>query len=390
MTELLYNIDAYMQTFSAKVLSCEEVKYDKKTAYAVILDSTCFFPEQGGQDSDLGILRCSNKSINVLHASISDNIITHICSEPIDPGMDVEGTIDWTHRFDFMQQHSGEHLVSGTVHKLFGYDNVGFHLSTREVTLDFNGTFEDDDILKVEEIVNRAIYNNITTHIFYPTKEELTNLNYRSKKDIQGDIRIVEYPGYDICACCAPHVKMTGEIGMIKIVQYEHFKGGTRIWIKCGSRARCYFEMLLNTSRRISRLNSVKIEDIYPSVEKMSNSLKDLRYNMIALERELLELKACEALKNKYPLVFMNSCDADSAREAVNIMASKNEMYSFVFIGNDESGYRFLMGSSKHDCRSMLADLKNEFAIKGGGSETLIQGNISATREAIENYFNRR
>lgn len=389
MTELLYNRDAYMQKFTAKVLSCEETKYDKKSAYAIILDSTCFFPEQGGQDSDFGILRFSDSTVDVLHVSINDNVVTHICSSPVEAGTVVEGQIDWNHRFDLMQQHSGEHLVSGTVHKLFGYDNVGFHLSTREVTLDFNGTFEDEDILKVESIVNQAVYENFATHIFFPSREELALLDYRSKKEISGDIRIVEYPGYDICACCAPHVKMTGEIGMIKIIQYEHFKGGTRVRIKCGNRARLYYEQLLNSAKQISRLNSVKIEDIYSSVEKMSNTVKDLRYNLVGLERELLNLRSCEALKSKYPLVFMNSCDADSAREAVNNMASQNDLYSFVFIGNDENGYRFIMGSSKADCRNMLAELKNDFTIKGGGSETLIQGNITATRQAIEDFFKR-
>ena len=386
MTELLYNKDAYIKEFDSIVISCEEMTYDKKKAYAIILESTCFFPEQGGQDSDLGEL-IADEASKVLHVSIKDNVITHVCSKELKAGIKVHGKIDWEHRFDLMQQHSGEHLVSGTVHKLFGYENVGFHLSTREVTLDFNGTFEDSEIQNIENIVNKAIYENFETHIFFPSKDELSRLEYRSKKEILGDVRIVEYPGYDICACCAPHVHRTGEIGMIKIAAYEHFKGGTRVWIRCGSRALSYFDQVLDSAKAISRINSVKIEDISGAVEKLVSTVKDLRYNNIKLERDLLEIYSKAALTDKVPAVFVESCDADSARETVNSMAAASDNYCFVFIGNDEKGYRFLLGSDKKDCRQMLASMKEVFTIKGGGSESLIQGNISASQTEIKEFL---
>lgn len=394
MTELLYYQDAYMKEFEAKVLSCTPIEYNKKNAFDLVLDRTCFFPEQGGQDSDNGYIMTTGvytaageeiigRSNNILHVSIKDNVIHHIISEPFDEGQTVHGSIDWNTRYDRMQQHSGEHLFSGTVHAMFGYDNVGFHLSDREVTLDFNGVFTDDELSAVEDKINNAVYENFAVKIFVPTREELATIEYRSKKELLGDVRIVEFPGYDICACCAPHVSRTGEIGMIKIVAAEHFKGGTRIWIKCGHRALVEFRERLGDCRQISQITSTKIGEIVPAVTKLSDSLKTAKFTNISLQRKIIDSLVSEVSGTVNPCIFLEDADNDSIREAVNKLVASSKGYCSAFIGNDDKGYRFIIGAATDNCRDLITTLKSSFEIKGGGTPDMVQGTIIASRESI-------
>ena len=216
-TKKLYDLDAYGTEFEAKVLTCEEVKKKDTTGYAVTLDQTLFFPEEGGQSPDQGTIN----GISVLDVQIKKDVIIHTLAAPVEVGSTVKGKIDWKHRFYNMQQHSGEHIFSGLVHSRFGYENVGFHLSDQTVTMDFNGVLSEADVAEVEYAVNEAIIKNIPIEVTFPTKEELETLDYRSKIEIEGQVRIVKIPGYDVCACCAPHVKRTGEIGMLKVLNVQ-------------------------------------------------------------------------------------------------------------------------------------------------------------------------
>lgn len=390
MTELLYNQDAYIKDFDAKVLSCTPTEYNKSKAFDVVLDRTCFFPEQGGQDSDNGYLVAlseynsdSNIDDNVFHVSIKDDTIHHITSVAFEEGTFVHGCIDWNARYDKMQQHSGEHLFSGTVHRLFGYDNVGFHLSAREVTLDFNGVFTDEELARVEDIVNDAVYLNFAVRVFVPGREELSKIEYRSKKELTGDVRIVEFPGYDICACCAPHVSKTGEIGMIKMISAEHFKGGTRIWIKCGRRALAEFRERLGDCRQISQITSSKISEIVPAVTKLNDSLKAVRFSNIALQRKIIDSLVVEAAGLENPSIFLEEADTDSVREAVNRMVASSKGYCSAYVGNDKDGYRFIIASSTLNCRDRIAELKQRFEIKGGGTPDMVQGTVHATHDEL-------
>lgn len=388
-TELLYNFDSYVRSFSAKVISCTETFYEKNTLYDIVLDRTCFFPEQGGQDCDEGTLTFDGNQVDVIHVSIQQNIVHHICSAPITEGSTVQGDIEWDGRFDRMQQHSGEHLFSGTVHRLFGFDNVGFHLSSHECTLDFNGTFSDEELNRVEDIVNGAVYENFEVKVSIPSPEELAKLQYRSKKELLGDVRIVEYPGYDICACCAPHVARTGEIGIIKIVAAEHFKGGTRIWIKCGKRAVSEFRDRLCDCRQISQITSSKIQDIAKAVSKLNDSLKSAKFDNISLQRKVLSNIVNEASKLPNPYFFIESGDSDSVREAVNTMMHRSKGYCGAFIGNDDDGYRFVIGSSTGNCRDLMEDIRLTFDLRGGGTTDMIQGTIKCKQVILESFWQR-
>lgn len=394
MTELLYNQDAYIREFDAKVLSCVPTEYNKRKAFDLVMDKTCFFPEQGGQDSDNGYIMSSTfdrdsdaeiigRSYNVLHVSIKEGVVHHIITEAFEEGSTVHGSIDWETRYDRMQQHSGEHLFSGTVHNMFGYDNVGFHLSGREVTLDFNEIFTDEELIAVEDTINRAVYENFAVHIFVPSREELAQIEYRSKKELLGDVRIVEFPGYDICACCAPHVARTGEIGMIKMVAAEHFKGGTRIWIKCGKRALAEFRERLADCRQISQITSSKINEIVPAVSKINDSLKASRFENIALQRKIIDAMVEEVSGTENPTIFLENADSDSVREAVNKLVLTTNGYCSAYIGNDEKGYRFIIASSTLNCRDRIAELKQRFEVKGGGTPDMVQGTILAPRSAL-------
>ena len=267
MTETikLYDRDAYAIEFEADIISCEPNKADDKQ-FDIILNQTLFFPEEGGQSPDMGILG----GYSVVDVQIKNGVITHTvdisagdccimgkeeaqtekktdgqitgmecASEKVElaAGVHVHGKIDWQHRFYNMQQHSGEHIFSGIVHRRFGFENVGFHLSDSVVTMDFSGVISPEDIAEVEHEVNVAISKNIPIEVTYPSRDELAHMEYRSKIEIEGQVRIVTVPGYDVCACCAPHVKRTGEIGMLKVMNYQNYKGGVRISILCGFRA---------------------------------------------------------------------------------------------------------------------------------------------------------
>ncbi len=234
MTVKLYENDSYIKEFEATVISCEQTK----DGYAVVLDKTAFFPEGGGQAADTGTL--GNCTVN--DVQISDGVVTHYTDKELNVGDKVIGTLNWDTRFARMQGHTGEHLVSGIIHTMFGYDNLGFHMSDKTLTLDPSGPLSAEDIKAVELAANKAVYENKEISVSYPTSEELERLDYRSKLDFTDGVRIVTIDGYDVCACCAPHVHRTGEIGVIKIIDFIQYKGGTRIEMVCGINALSDYE----------------------------------------------------------------------------------------------------------------------------------------------------
>ena len=395
----LYNSDAYIREMITNVVNVKKIQWNDEDVYEFELEKTCFFPEQGGQTSDTGKLYDldSNEVYEVFHCYIKDDTVYHLARMLSEEGKNIENTknniheypqkvhgiINWEERFDKMQNHSGEHLVSGTVHRFFGFDNVGFSLSEENCTLDFNGTFKDEDIEFIENTVNRAVFENFETVITFPSPEELEKIEYRSKKELTGEVRIVEYPGYDICACCAPHVKRTGEIGLIKIVSAEHFKGGTRMTIRCGYRALKDFRTKLESCRSISQKLSVPIDEVSSGVEKLFTDLKTARFDLNAKMNAILSLKANEVKKDELPLIFIESADTNAVRATVNAMVKENKGICGIFTGNDEKGYSFIISSIKIDCNMILNELKARLNAKGGGSRTMIQGSIPAVENDI-------
>ena len=380
-TVRLYDQDAYATKFEAEVLACEEVEKKEKKVYQVWLDQTLFFPEEGGQSPDMGTI----DGIKVLDVQIKDEVITHTLAAPLAVGTMVKGVVDWKHRFYNMQQHSGEHIFSGIVHNRFGYDNVGFHLSDSIVTMDFNGVITAEDIEKIETEVNQAIIENIPVEVSYPTKEELKVLEYRSKIEIEGQVRIVTIPGYDVCACCAPHVRRTGEIGMLKVMNVQSYKGGVRISILCGFRALEAFRQKADIITELMAQFSTNQEALVENVTKLKNTNQTMKNQLASAKQELMEYKVAAIPEDsENAILFESDLDTPVVRNVVNGLVEKFAGISAVFVGDDENGYQFIVGSKNKDCRAIAAALREKLSARGGGSDKMIQGSVAASQLQIE------
>lgn len=380
-TVRLYDQDAYATEFEAEVLACEEVEKKEEKVYQVWLDQTLFFPEEGGQSPDMGTI----DGIKVLDVQIKDEVITHTLAAPLAVGTTVKGVVDWKHRFYNMQQHSGEHIFSGIVHNRFGYDNVGFHLSDSIVTMDFNGVITAEDIEKIETEVNQAIIENIPVEVSYPTKEELKVLEYRSKIEIEGQVRIVTIPGYDVCACCAPHVRRTGEIGMLKVMNVQSYKGGVRISILCGFRALEAFRQKADIITELMAQFSTNQEALVENVTKLKNTNQTMKNQLASAKQELMEYKVAAIPEDsENAILFESDLETPVVRNVVNGLVEKFAGISAVFVGDDENGYQFIVGSKNKDCRAIAAALREKLSARGGGSDKMIQGSVAASQLQIE------
>lgn len=365
MTKKLYYEDAYATEFDAVVISCE--------GNQVVLDQTLFFPEEGGQSPDKGVIG----GANVLDVQIKNDIIIHTLDKPLEVGASVHGELDWKHRFSNMQQHSGEHIFSGTVNRLYGYNNVGFHLSDNIVTMDFNGVLTEEDVARVEYLANEIIVKNVPITVTYPTKEELAQMEYRSKIEIEGQVRIVTIEGTDVCACCAPHVKRTGEIGMLKVMSVQNHRGGVRLSMLCGFRA---LEAFREKSAVITELmNSLTAsQELLPDrVEKLKAANQDYKYRLASAKQRLMEIKMSEIpAEQEHVFLFEQDIENLVMRNVVNELTAKHSGVCGVFVGNDEDGYHFIIGSAKADCTQVGALLRDNTGAKCGGKKPMIQGSV--------------
>lgn len=379
-TEKIYENESYIKEFNAEVLDCIKIQ----DGYEAVLDRTAFFPEGGGQQADKGTL----EGIEVIDVAVRDDIVYHRLQKPVDKGILVKGVIDWRTRFSNMQQHSGEHILSGVIHNRFGYDNVGFHMGSEAVTLDINGIMTQEDIDEVEKTANKAIWENRDITIMYPLDKELKELEYRSKIDIDGQVRIVKIDGYDMCACCAPHVSKTAEIGLLKIIGWQNYKGGVRISMLCGDRAMNDFVFKHNIITQLSGILSAKPEIIAETVQKMQRNIMDLKYNLGKFKEEkVLEQINNTQVSGNNICLFESDIDANVMRTAVNAMVQKYAGFCGIFVGDEENGYKYIIGSKDRDSRVMGNILKEKFESRGGGSAAMIQGQLSANKEEIEKIF---
>ncbi len=390
----LYYEDVHMTEFEATVTECA---YDeKKKIYKVVLDQTAFFPEEGGQVADKGTISFVQEMgleptrLPILDAHIKNDIIYHYVEQEIPVGTVVKGCVDWAQRFDFMQQHSGEHIISGLVNKKYGFDNVGFHLGLQEVTLDFNGVLTLEQLREIEYATNEAIWKNLPVNIEFPSSEVLTNLSYRSKLDLTENVRIVTIPGYDVCACCAPHVDTTGQIGMIKITGVQSHRGGIRVNILCGGRALQDYTVKQNNAAAVSASLSVKQDLIAEGVERLKEENFKQKEVVNRLQANVLKNLA-ESLptpeETENAVLFVEPMDDIAIRNLINDLVPKYSGYVGVFWGNDTDGYRYIVGSKAKDCRELATALREKFAAKGGGKAPMIQGNVVATEEQLRSIM---
>ena len=382
MTEKLFYQDSHRSTFTAIV---QEVR-PSGNGYEIILDRTAFFPEGGGQSSDTGSLG----GVSVSDVQEIDGKIIHYTDGPLVEGTEVEGCIDWTERFSKMQQHTGEHIVSGLIHKIYGYHNVGFHLGTDSVTLDFNGVVPKEKLHEIEQLANEAVAKNLPVQVLYPTDEELSKISYRSKIEIEGQVRIVVIDGYDVCACCAPHVKQTGEIGLIKLVGMQNYKGGVRISMLCGFRALEDYYQKEKNNREIAVMLSAKEYETAVEVERLQEELAMKKAKIAELEQKILEQKV-ETLDVSGEIVCLfEETDPVMTRELVNLLLKKGAKMAAVFSGNEREGYRYVLGSRSLDVRKNGKLLNEAFHGRGGGKPEMVQGTVQGKREEIEAFLNCR
>ena len=378
-TKKLYYEDVYKKEFTAKVLECRE----SKKGYEIILNQTAFYPEGGGQPSDTGILG----GINVKEVHEKDGELIHYTDGPLEVGMDVIGKINWGRRFDLMQQHSGEHIVSGLVHEAFGYDNVGFHMGSDVITIDFSGMLDEEQMAEIEAKANQIIWENQEVEIFYPTEQELKNLDYRSKKELSGWVRIVRFPGADTCACCGTHVTHTGEIGMVKLLSVEKFREGVRIEMICGKRVLDYLNMVNDQNHQISVKLSAKMDKTAQAVERLQEENFRLKGQVGQLVDDMCRKEAERYAGSGSVLIFMDGMDADSVRKLADAVTQTCQGCCAVFSGNADGSYKYAMGEKDGDLRQFTKEMNAKLNGRGGGKPFFVQGSVQASEKEIRNFF---
>ena len=379
MTIRLYNQDSELLAFSAVVTGCEE----KKGQYIVTLDRTAFFPEGGGQGADHGVLG----GVNVLDVHEAGGEVLHTTDAPLSVGAEVEGHVDAQRRLDMMQQHSGEHIFSGLVCSLFGYENVGFHIGSEAVTMDFNGPLTEEDVRRVERLANEIVWKNVPVETLLPNKAELEEMHYRSKKALEGEVRIVRIDGADICACCGTHVKRTGSVGQIKVLGFMKYKSGVRVSILCGRRALEEENILLDQVKGIGNLLSCKQHEALKSVERLYAERDQLRYMSEQLGMQIFDMMAAQEEDKDIRVVSCDAIPASAVRKAAGKLCAGARM-GLVLVPR-EDGYSFALSSQTEDVRPITKELTSAFGGKGGGPKDMTQGLLGAASvEAIREKLN--
>lgn len=380
MTEKLYYIDSHMHEFEASVLECESVK----NGYAVILDRSAFFPEGGGQAADTGFIG----DAAVLDVQEKSGRHIHYTASPLSVGESYSCRIDWEKRLRRMQNHSGEHIVSGLVHSNFGLENVGFHMGEDCMTIDFSGELDEEQLSLIEQKANEAVRSNLPIYASFPHSAALEKMDYRSKLELRENVRIVEIEGIDRCACCAPHVSKTGEIGFIKFIEHTRHRGGIRLSLVCGMDALDYVNKLQNAAFAVSRLLSAKRHEIDKAVERILSEQQKAKERISTLSMEHAKLKAAafEAVDGNI-CVFDEVLDEVALRELVNMLTAKCTGLAAAFSGNDEEGYRYIISSKNIDLRAMTKAINQGIGGRGGGSSEMIQGRASQTAETIHSFI---
>ena len=382
MNELFYR-DDYAREFDAEVISCQK----GKKGYEVVLSDTDFYPEGGGQPADRGTLG----QVNVLDVKRRNGEILHITDAPLEPGMTVHGVLDWERRFDHMQQHSGEHILSGMVHAQFGYDNVGFHMNDEVVTVDFNGPITWEEAMELEDKVNAYIWTDAESRELYPSEEELKAMDYRSKIELKGKVRLVEYPGADLCACCGTHVAHTGEIGLMKILSVSRHKDGVRMEMLFGGRAMKDYDRkhLLNTE--FSCRLSAKPYETGEALQRVLDEMNAMKFRMQAMNERYYAMRATSIPVGE-PVIFFNEPGMSMVeiRKFCDYLISTGKVKTAMIISpKDKESVNYVMGSADLNMRDVGKLLNEELHGRGGGRPEMVQGSFQAEAEAVEQAFRR-
>ncbi len=379
MAEKLFYADAHLRKFTARVLSCEE----SGRLFAVTLDRTAFFPEGGGQSGDIGTLG----GARVTDTREERGEILHFCDAPLVPGAEVTGELDWETRFARMQIHSAEHLVSGHAHALWGCGNVGFHMDEHGATIDFDRELDAPQLMRLERLVNEDVWKNLPINILWPAEEELAAMPFRQKKELSMPVRIVEVPGVDLCACCAPHVSFTGEIGLVRLKDRMRHRGGVRFTMLAGRAAYEDAALCAAETESLSRLFSAPQNALCAAAERLLGELEEEKYARAAAERRYVEARLAARKPCEGNLLFFEDGLSPAALRALAEGGKTRCTGVCAALCAEDGGYRYVMASETTDLRAAARSINAALSGRGGGAPGMIQGSLRASRETVERYF---
>ncbi len=378
-TRKLYYEDCHLEEFSATVTGCRK----SEKGWCITLDATAFYPEGGGQACDLGTLN----GASVLDVQEQGEAVVHLCDRALPVGSTVTGRIDWQRRFDLMQQHTGEHIVSGIIHKMYGWHNVGFHVGADTVTIDFDGPIPRQGLADIEQQANQALWQNLPVRCWYPAEAELPNMGYRSKKALPWPVRVVEVPGFDKCACCGVHVAHTGEIGMIKLLSCVKFHQGVRIEMACGSRAFALLSKVWEQNLLVSQAFSAKILETGDAARRINEALASEKYRAAGLEKQIFDSIAKNYANRNSVLHIQPSLPPSAVRELADRIAGHCNGVAAVLSGEEDLGYSLCMICKTGDIKDLGNRLCAALNARGGGKAGSFQGSVKATLEEIQKFF---
>lgn len=378
-TDRIYYQDVYCKEFTAQVLSCVPAK----NGYEIVLDRTAFFPEGGGQSGDRGTLN----GVTVRDTHERGETVYHLTDAPLAVGSTVTGALDWAFRFDMMQNHSGEHIFTGVVHRHTGCNNVGFHMGGETITVDLDVEITPEELAAYEVEANQVVWQDLPSRVWYPDPEELAALHYRSKKALEGAVRIVSFPGADICACCGTHVSRTGEVGLIKLISVQRFKGGSRIEMLCGRRALAYVTAIEGQNRQISVALSAKPLHTAEAVVRLQEEQARLNYRVNGLEAESFARTAQSYAGAGDVLHFAQGLTADGVRRLTDAILQQCGGRAAVFSPKEGGGYQYAIGQQDADLRPFVKALNAALSGRGGGKGGFVQGYVAADEAGIRAFF---
>lgn len=369
----LYYEDSSIRNFTAQVAACREVE----GGFEVELDETAFYPEGGGQACDIGFIG----EAKVTDVRQRGETVVHLCDRQVQLG-EVVCRVDWERRFDLMQQHTGEHIVSGVIHSMFGFQNVGFHVGSDVMTVDFDGMLTEEQLKDVELRANQAVWEDIALRCWIPDPKELETVTYRTKRALPWPVRIVQIPGIDSCACCGVHTQTTGQVGVIKLFNCVKFHGGARIEMACGKRALALLNHFYEENRQVSQAFSAKATQTGEAARYMNEQLAQEKFRANGLQRQVFGLKAKEYAGKELAVCFEEALDGAGVRAYAEELAQVCKVGA-VFSEDGKGGYQLCLAGEEARVRELGAALAKTLGARGGGKPGFYQGSVMADREKI-------
>lgn len=393
MTKKLFIKNTYIKEFNANIIKL----FEENNEFHLLLDQTAFFPEGGGQPCDLGFI----DEIPVKYVYEEDDSIYHVVGNLPNKLENLKCILDWNRRFDHMQQHLGQHILSSAFETLCDAETIGFHLGAEYVTIDLNQPLKEGDISSVEYFANQIIFNDLVVETLYPTPEELSVLPLRKKTSVKENIRIVKIDDFDYSACCGTHPNRTGEVGLIKIRKWENYKEGIRIEFVCGNRALKDYFYKNNITNIASSILSVKDVDIINSIERINEELIVVKKENKNLKEKLMEYESKDLINSSNRIkditIISNlyrGRDFGELRQLSSIITNMSK--SIVIFGNiiDDKAQLIISrskGINNINIKAIFDEVIQIIDGKGGGNQFTAQGggkNSEKINTVIEKSYN--